>query len=207
MAGRCWMEEGNMGWSKPCRPETWPSLLTRAAVRPKPETGGRGRPHVIPVGFGDLEASGGWSGKWGKGQSVAPAVASLQGRWAEGGQRPAGPDIHRPALGWLSATQGKPRDLEEAWAASAMLAGGRAEAPGLLLSLTQVSAASGPGFTIGGLSGDRESGGRGCDRGSMGVRPLRANRLSLHAKGRDSWRRYGTERREVGQGSVREFPP
>ena len=45
MAGRCWMEEGNMGWPKPCRPETWPSLLTRAAVRPKPETGGRGRPH------------------------------------------------------------------------------------------------------------------------------------------------------------------
>ena len=83
MAGRCWMEEGNMEWSKPCRPETRLSLLTRAAIRPKPEMGGRGWPHVIPVGFGDLEASGGWSGKWGKGQSVAPAVASLQGRWAE----------------------------------------------------------------------------------------------------------------------------
>lgn len=32
MAGRCWMEEGNMGWSKPCRPETRLSLLTRAVL-------------------------------------------------------------------------------------------------------------------------------------------------------------------------------
>lgn len=201
------MEEGSAGWSRPCRPATWPSLLTCAALRPKPERGGRGRPHVIPVGFGDLEASGGWNGKWGKGQSVAPAVASLQDWWAEGGRRPAGPDTHRPALGWLSATQGRPRDLEEAWVASAVLAGGQAEAPGLLLSLTQASATSGPGFTIGGLSGDREPGGRECDRGSTGVRSLRANRLSLHEKERGSWRRYGTERREMGQGSVREFLP
>lgn len=94
---------------------------------------------MIPVGFGDLEASGGWIGKWGKGQSVAPAVASLQGRWAEDGWRPVGPDTHRPALGWLSATQGRPHDLEEARAASAVLAGGWAEAPG-------AAAVSDPGF-------------------------------------------------------------
>lgn len=103
---------------------------------PKPERGGRSWPHVIPVGFGDLEASGGWIRKWGKGQSVAPAVASLQGRWVEDGWRPAGPDTHRPALGWLSATQGRPRDLEEARAASAVRAGG---GPG-------AAAVSDPGF-------------------------------------------------------------
>lgn len=80
-----------------------PSLLTRAALRPKPEEAG-GRPHVILLASGDLEASGGWNGKWGKGQSVAPAVASLQDRWV--GRLAASQTRHpQAALGWLSAAQ------------------------------------------------------------------------------------------------------
>ena len=203
--GRCWMEGGTgvVQILQVCD-QALPAHSRRRG--PKPERGGRSWPHVIPVGFGDLEASGGWIGKWGKGQSVAPAVALLQGQWAEDGWRPAGPDTHRPALGWLSATQGRPRDLEEDRAASAVLAGCRAEAPGQMLSLTQASAALGTGFTMGWLSGDGESGGWGCDRGSMDVRPLRANRPSLHAKGRGSWRRYGTERRGGSGLSLRVSP-
>ena len=171
--GRCWMEGGTevVQILQACD-QALPAHSRRRG--PKPERGGRSWPHVIPVGFGDLEASGGWIGKWGKGQSVAPAVALLQGQWAEDGWRPAGPDTHRPA--------------------------------GQMLSLTQASAALGTGFTMGWLSGDGESGGWGCDRGSMDVRPLRANRPSLHAKGRGSWRSYGTERRGGSGLSLRVSP-
>ena len=171
------------------------------------------QPHVTPVNCRGLESSGGQSGKWGKGRSVAPAAAVRQGPREEGGRWPAGPEtptgrrlpVCRPP-GKTAQSSWRPGLPLPSW--SGALSGWRPRGGRLpALPLTGASAASGlasprEGFL--GTEGQVRGGGLG---GLVRVRPLRANCLSLRTGGRGSRRRHKDRAERGGRGSASAFPP
>lgn len=102
--------------------------------------------------------------------------AVCQGQREQGGRCPAGPDTHRPAPAWLSATWEGGTNLVRVWQPLVSLR--QAVSPcSRLSSLASDVGFSGlsPGFLTGRLSGSREPGRGAVPGGLAGVRPPRGS--------------------------------
>lgn len=122
------------------------------------------QPHVTPVNCRGLESSGGQSGKWGKGRSVAPAAAVRQGPREEDGRRPAGPETPtgRRLPGCRPPREGGTKLVEARraqWAEAPLRPPPRPVPDRGFCSL-------GPGFPKGGLPGN---GGPGAGAAAQGI--------------------------------------
>lgn len=141
------------------------------------------------------------AGSGGKVSASRQPWAVRQGRREKGSRRPAGPDTHKPAPAWPSATREGCTNLTRAWPASG-LPGGRAgheeAAEGGLPAAASPAASDpgvprpGPGFLMGGVlqpgpgpGAESQAEGPGC-RASAGaslLRGLSANCPSSHLCG------------------------